>query len=67
MINYIKYGFGITIGVLLAKGVLSAVTDLYLSTVSKNERVMEGVKKALSKHVQNYYEKILLRLKSLEH
>lgn len=45
MINYIKYGFGITIGVLLAKGVFSAVTELYLSTVSKNERVMEGVKK----------------------
>ena len=45
MINYIKYGFGITIGVLLAKGVLSAVTDLYLSTVTKNERVMEDVKK----------------------
>lgn len=45
MINYIKYGFGITIGVLLAKGVLSAVTELYLSTVSKNERVMESVKK----------------------
>lgn len=39
MINYIKYGFGITIGV------FSAVTELYLSTVSKNERVMEGVKK----------------------
>lgn len=51
MINYIKYGFGITVGVLLAKGVLSAVTDLYLSTVSKNERVMEGVKK----HSQNTY------------
>lgn len=45
MINYIKYGFGITIGVLLAKGVLGAVTELYLSTVSKNERVMESVKK----------------------
>lgn len=25
MINYIKYGFGITIGVLLATGVLSTV------------------------------------------
>lgn len=45
MINYIKYGFGITIGILLAKGVLAAVTELYLSTVSKNERVMESVKK----------------------
>ena len=51
MINYIKYGFGITIGVLLATGVLYAVTDLYLSTVSKNERVMEGVKK----HYPNTY------------
>ena len=51
MINYIKYGFGITIGVLLGKGVLSAVTDLYLSTVSKNERVMEGLKK----HYPNTY------------
>ena len=51
MINYIKYSFGITIGVFLATGVLSAVTDLYLSTVSKNERVMEGVKK----HYPNAY------------
>lgn len=45
MINYIKYSFGITVGVFLAMGVLNAVSDLYLSTVSKNERVMEGVKK----------------------
>lgn len=45
MINYIKYGFGITIGVLLARGVLSTVTELYLSTFAKNERVMESVKK----------------------
>lgn len=51
MINYIKYSFGITIGVLLAAGVFGAVTDLYLSAVSKNERVMEGVKK----HYQNAY------------
>ena len=51
MTNYIKHGFGITIGVLLATGVLYAVTDLYLSTVSKNERVMEGVKN----HYPNAY------------
>ena len=51
MTNYIKRSFGITIGVFLAVGVLSAVTDLYLSTVSKNERVMEGVKK----HYPNAY------------
>lgn len=51
MANYIKYSFGITIGVFLATGVLSAVTELYLSTVSKNERVMEGIKK----HYPNTY------------
>lgn len=51
MTNYIKYGAGIAIGVFLATGVLYAVTDLYLSTVSKNERVMEGVKK----HYPNTY------------
>ena len=52
MINYIKYSFGITVGVFLAVGVLNAVSDLYLSTVSKNERVMEGVKK----HYPNSYK-----------
>ena len=51
MTNYIKYGFGITVGVFLAVGVLRAVSDLYLSTVSKNEQVMEGIKK----HYQNTY------------
>lgn len=51
MIKYIKYGFGITVGVLLGMGVLYAVSDLYLSTVSKNEQVMEGVKK----HYLNTY------------
>lgn len=51
MTNYIKYSFGITVGALLAMGVLYAVSDLYLSTVSKNERVMEGVKK----HYPNTY------------
>lgn len=57
MIKYIKYSFGITIGVLLATGVLYAVTDIYLSTVSKNERVMEGVKK----HYPNTYRIITER------
>lgn len=57
MINYIKYSFGITTGVLLAMGVLNAVTDLYLSTVSKNERVMECVKK----HYPNTYRIITER------
>ena len=51
MTNYIKYGFEITIGIFLAMGVLNAVSDLYLSTVSKNERVMEGLKK----HYPNTY------------
>lgn len=57
MIKYIKYSFGITVGVFLAVGVLNAVTDLYLSTVSKNERVMEGVKK----HYPNTYRIITER------
>lgn len=57
MINYIKYSFGITVGVFLAVGVLSAVSDLYLSTVSKNERVMEGIKK----HYPNTYRIITER------
>ncbi len=57
MINYIKYGFGITVGVFLAMGVLNAVSDLYLSTVSKNERVMEGIKK----HYPNTYRIITER------
>lgn len=57
MTNYIKYSFGITVGVFLAVGVLNAVTDLYLSTVSKNERVMEGVKK----HYPNTYRIITER------
>ena len=51
MANYIKYSFGITVGVFLAMGILNAVSDLYLSTVSKNERVMEGIKK----HYPNTY------------
>lgn len=57
MTNYIKYSFGITVGVFLAVGVLNAVTDLYLSTVSKNERVMEGIKK----HYPNTYRIITER------
>lgn len=57
MTNYIKYSFGITVGVFLAVGVLSAVSDLYLSTVSKNERVMEGIKK----HYPNTYRIITER------
>lgn len=57
MTNYIKYSFGITVGVFLAVGVLNAVSDLYLSTVSKNERVMEGIKK----HYPNTYRIITER------
>lgn len=57
MTNYIKYSFGITVGVFLAIGVLNAVSDLYLSTVSKNERVMEGIKK----HYPNTYRIITER------
>lgn len=57
MTNYIKYSFGITVGVFLAMGILNAVSDLYLSTVSKNERVMEGIKK----HYPNTYRIITER------
>jgi len=45
MKNYIKYGFGITIGVMLAKGIWGVTGELYTSVVIKNECVRECLKK----------------------
>lgn len=45
MKKYIKCGFGITIGVLLAKGVWGTADELYTSAFIKNERARECLKK----------------------
>lgn len=57
MKNAIKLGFGITVGVELAKIVVQLVSELIVDTAAKNEKFMNRAKESDPKLYENLKER----------